>query len=59
MNYHPMIIEGSAGVSIAGYLSKYREWLDKNVVIVLCGANISLESLKKVLNSKLRIRLND
>ena len=54
MNYHPMTIEGSAGVSIAGYLSKYREWLGKNVVIVLCGANISLENLKKVLNSKIK-----
>ena len=54
-----MTIEGSAGVAIAGYLSKYREWLGKNVVIVLCGANISLENLKEVLNSKIKNRSKD
>ena len=52
-----MLIEGSAAVTVAGFRKtatskKMGEWLaGKNVVIVLCGANIGLEPLKEVLSS--------
>ena len=52
-----MLIEGSAAVAVAGFMKtasskKMVEWLaGKNVVIVLCGANIGLELLKEVLSS--------
>ncbi len=44
-----LLIEGAAAVSVASYL-KMREGLTgKNVVIIICGANIPLETLKSVL----------
>jgi threonine dehydratase len=52
-----MLVEGSAAVAIAGFKKaaesrKMRDWLPgKNVVIVLCGANIGLAQLKQVLSS--------
>jgi threonine dehydratase len=44
-----LLIEGAAGVAVAAYLKAKESFQDKNVVIVLCGANISLEALKSVL----------
>ena len=46
---HHMLIEGSAAVAIASFLQRADEFIGKNVVIVLCGANISLETLREVL----------
>jgi threonine dehydratase len=46
---HHMLIEGSAAVSIASYLKIRRRFAGKNVAIIICGANISPETLKKVL----------
>ena len=46
---HHMLIEGAAAVAVAGYLFMKDRFYEKNVVIVLCGANISLEALKGVL----------
>jgi threonine dehydratase len=46
---HHMLIEGSAAVAIAAFVRRAEEFAGKNVVIVLCGANISLETLCKVL----------
>lgn len=45
---HHMLIEGSAAVAIASGLI-HKRFTGKNVVIVLCGANISLDSLKETL----------
>jgi threonine dehydratase len=45
---HHMLIEGSAGVALAAFLQR-DEFAGKNVVIVLCGANISVETLRMVL----------
>jgi len=51
METHHMLIEGAAAVAIASYLKD--QGCDSsragNVVIVICGANISLEMLKGVL----------
>jgi threonine dehydratase len=46
---HHLLIEGAAGVAIAAYLQVKEQFVGKNVVIVLCGANISLETLKSVI----------
>lgn len=46
---HHMLIEGAAGVAIAGFLQTAADYRDKNVVIVICGGNISRETLKRVI----------
>ena len=49
MEMHHMLIEGAAAVAVASYLKMRNRFADNNVVIVICGANISLETLKEVL----------
>ena len=57
MSTQHMLIEGSAAVAIAGFKKvaaskKMDGWLaGKNVVILLCGANIGLDQIKEVLSS--------
>lgn len=46
---HHQLIEGSAGVAIAGFQKLHEQYKGQNVVIILCGANISLITLKKIL----------
>lgn len=46
---HHMLLEGAAGVAIAGFLKVADEYKGKNVAIVICGGNISRETLKKVI----------
>lgn len=46
---HHMLIEGSAAVAVAA-MAKRRDGLaGKNVVVIICGANIGVETLKTVL----------
>jgi threonine dehydratase len=47
-NQH-MLIEGSAAVAIAAFLKVADSFIGKRIAIVLCGANISLDTLKMVL----------
>ena len=47
---HHMLIEGAAGVPLAALLKTPERFQEKTVVIVLCGANLSLETLKTVLS---------
>lgn len=49
METHHMLIEGAAGVVIASFLKSRDLFQGKNVVLVICGANISLETLKTIL----------
>jgi threonine dehydratase len=49
IDHHHTLIEGAAGVAVAGYHKDKDRSADHNVVIVLCGANISRERLKEVL----------
>lgn len=49
MEAHHMMIEGAAGVAIAGFVRQKAAWANKRVVVVVCGANIGLPSLKAVL----------
>jgi threonine dehydratase len=44
-----MLIEGAAAVSVAVYLKASERFTGKNVVIIICGANIPLGILKSVL----------
>jgi len=46
---HHMLIEGAAGVAIAGLLASGHKYKGKNVVVIICGGNISRETLKKVI----------
>lgn len=46
---HHTLIEGAAAVAVAGFLQTADRWAGKQVVIVLCGANVGLSTLKKVL----------
>jgi len=47
---HHMMIEGAAGVAVAALLKTKADYVDKNVVIVICGANIGLNKLNAVLS---------
>ena len=49
METHHMLIEGAAGVAVASYLKTEDLFRGKNAVIVICGAIISLETLKTIL----------
>jgi len=46
---HHMLLEGAAGVAIAGLLEVASEYAGKTVAVVICGGNISRETLKKVI----------
>ena len=46
---HQMMIEGAAGVAIAGFLKENEKYRDKKVLIVICGGNISNQTLVEVL----------
>jgi threonine dehydratase len=46
---HHLLPEGAAGVAIAGFLAVAADYADKNVVIIVCGGNISREMLRKVI----------
>lgn len=49
---HHQLIEGAAAVAIAAYLKTKEKYFGKNVVIVLCGANIGIETLSEIIESK-------
>ena len=49
MSDQHMLIEGSAAVAIAAFEQVQAAYLGKNVVILLCGANIGLATLKEIL----------
>ncbi len=49
MGSQHMLIEGSAAVAIAAFIKTAQDFKNRRVAIVLCGANISLDTLKSVL----------
>jgi threonine dehydratase len=49
MERHHTLIEGAAAVAVAGYLKEKERFRGRRVVIVLCGANISLEKLREAI----------
>lgn len=46
---HHMLAEGAAGVAMAGVLSAGGRFANRNVVAIVCGGNVSRETLKKVI----------
>jgi threonine dehydratase len=44
-----MLIEGAAAVAVAAMVKRRDRLAGKNVIVIICGANISLETLKTVL----------
>ena len=46
---HHMMIEGAAGVAMAAFLAAGQRFAGANVAIVVCGANVSLETLRSIL----------
>ncbi|MFQ5629469.1 MAG: threonine/serine dehydratase [bacterium] len=45
------LVEGAAGVAVAGFLRKQENFSGKNVVLILCGRNIGLEKIRAILAS--------
>ena len=50
MDAEHQLIEGAAGVAIAGLLQDPGDFTGKNVVVLICGANISRSKLASVLD---------
>lgn len=46
---HHLVVEGAAGVTVAAYLKEKNRFEGKNVVLIICGGNISTEQLKKII----------
>jgi threonine dehydratase len=46
---HHMLLEGAAGVALAGLKQFGLRYEDRNVVAIICGGNISRETLKRVI----------
>ena len=44
-----MLLEGAAGVALAGMMKKGQDVVDENVVVVICGGNISRETLRTII----------
>ena len=49
MDAHHLMVEGAAGVSVAAFLKKQDELRGRRAAVVVCGANISLATLKGIL----------
>ena len=45
---HHQLLEGAAGVALAGLLAARTDYAGKTVAIVICGGNISRETLRGV-----------
>ncbi|MEM7501951.1 MAG: threonine/serine dehydratase [Pseudomonadota bacterium] len=46
---HHQLIEGAAGVAIAGLLAKASDYRDATCVVVVCGGNVSRKTLRQVI----------
>jgi threonine dehydratase len=49
METHHMLVEGAAAVAVSSYLKTRERFVGKNVVIIVCGGNISLGTLQQIL----------
>jgi threonine dehydratase len=49
---HHQLIEGAAGLPVAALLQEREYFQGKNVVLIICGANMSIEALRMVLDEK-------
>ena len=44
-----MLIEGAAALPLASFLKEQKSMSGENIVLVICGANVSLQTLKGIL----------
>jgi threonine dehydratase len=44
-----MLVEGAAGVALAAFLKTRDKYLGKKVVVLICGANIGIDKLRRIL----------
>lgn len=49
INTHHLLVEGASGVALASLFKNAAQFRNKNVVVILSGANISLDILKNLL----------
>lgn len=49
LDKHSMLIEGAAALSVASYIKVKERFKDKNVILIISGAKISLDQLREVL----------
>jgi len=49
METQHQLIEGAGGVAIAAFLKRQEFFRGKNIVIVICGGNLSMETLRAIL----------
>ncbi len=49
IEHHHMLIEGAAAVAVAAFLKDTARSADNHAVIVLCGANVGLGTLRRIL----------
>jgi threonine dehydratase len=49
METQHQMIEGAGGVAIAAFLKRQEFFRGRNIVIVICGGNLSIETLKAIL----------
>ncbi len=47
--HHHKIIEGAAGVAVAGLMKMRARFVGKTVVVLICGGNIALEEFRKLI----------
>ena len=50
MAHENQILEGAAGTAVAALIKKQVELKGKRVAVVICGGNISLDTLRRVIN---------
>lgn len=46
---HHMLLEGAAGVALAAFLEVAADFEGRNVVVIICGGNISRDTLRKII----------
>lgn len=47
---HHMLVEGAAGVAVAALLKEPQRYAGRKVVVLLCGANVGMETLAEVVS---------
>ncbi|MDH3492660.1 MAG: threonine/serine dehydratase [Acidobacteriota bacterium] len=52
MDTHHMQIEGAAAVAVAAFEKEAERFRGRNVVLIICGANIGTKTLRRILNSE-------
>ena len=49
LSEHHQLVEGAAGAAVAAFLRDRENQKGRDVAIVLCGANVGLETLRSIL----------